>query len=135
MQVFLAGKLTRVFQGILKIASVLYQFSTQRPHGRVFLVTVSMGNNNHASQTRAACGEGDTLAVVAARCGDHSRDPWFPLLQLFEIDDAAPHFECAGGSVIFVFYPNIGADARGEQGPLDLGRWGNDMVYEAGGVL
>ena len=73
--------------------------------------------------------------MVASRCSDNALDARFPLLQLFEINDAATHFKSARGGVILVLHPNIRSYASGEQRPLNLGRRRNYAMHEISGVL
>ena len=102
---------------ILEILAVFDQLRAERAHRGVLLARIAVRDDNRHREAGAPSGEGEALAVIAAR----RRDQAFRLRRAAHervyIGEAAANLERAGRLVVLVLDHNLGADPFAKQRP------------------
>ena len=124
-----------MFQRGLEVMAVHHQFGAKGLHRRVLLDRVALGHDDGRGEPVGARGEGDRLAVIAARRGDDAGTIRTGSPQFADMDQPAAHLEGAGRRMVLVLDPDIGAGACGEQRPGVGRRRRHRRVDDGGGGL
>ena len=106
-----------IFERLLKVVPMLYQFHALREHGAILLFAVAKGNDDHSLDTCQSRCHAHALAVVAARGCHHARHPRMRLLQPIHVDQRAAQLECAHRSMVLMLDPSLGAETVVDQRP------------------
>ena len=73
--------------------------------------------------------------MIAASGGDDAGDARRGAHQAIDVDETAPHLECAGGRVILVLHPNRAAGTARELRPCVLRRRRHGAAHESRGFI
>ena len=101
---------------------MLYQFGALRKHSAILLAAVTVRDYDHRLQPRQPCRHRHSLPMIAARSCHHACQAGLALLEPIDIDQRSAHFEGANWGVVFMFDPDLGAQALAEQRPTELRR-------------
>jgi len=133
MQLLLICQRRSVLVRLLEIIAKLDEISAKRSHRGILLRAVTVWNHDDGPQTRTFCRKSDALAMIATRGGDYSTQRRLTAAQTLHINKSAAYFERAQRRMILVLYPDIRADSRGQQRPVDLRRRRDRPVYDLRG--
>ena len=106
----------------LKVAPEFDQFGAERAHGGVLLARIALRREDRHLKAGAPPGEGETLAMIAARRRNEPARRRLALDQRVDISEAAAHLEGAGRQVVLVLDHDLGAEPLVEQRPVQRRR-------------
>ncbi len=106
----------------LEVVAVLDELGAERAHRRVLLARIAARNIDAHREPGARAGEGEALAVVAARRRDDAFGVRVAPLQRVDEGQPAAHLEGAGRIVVLVLDHRLGAEPPGDQRPGDRRR-------------
>src|SRR5580658_1114008 len=102
MQLALFRGAPRLVFRLIEILSHFDDGRAESAHRRVLIGRVSSGHIQFSGNAGACRCERDRLAVISARGGDYTPDTRHSLYEPIDIDQPAPDFESARGSVVLV---------------------------------
>ena len=123
----------RVLARLVEVAAVHDEIRAERLHRRVLVARVALRHDDRAAHAMPARGEGEALAVVAARRADDAGERGVARLERRQQVEAAAHLERAGRRVVLVLDPDLAARAAREQRPRVLRRGRHRRVDVARG--
>ena len=87
-----------------------------------FSLELPCGTRIVTSRPARRAGEGEALAVIAARRRNEARAPGLASAQRVDIGEPAAHLEGAGRQMVLVLDHDLGAEPLGEKRPADRRR-------------
>ena len=111
----------RFFPGRFEIHPAFDQRRPQRGHRRVLLRAVAERDDDGNRQIESLAGPGQRLAMIPARRRNQAALVSGPAVPIGEHNPAA-HLESAGGQMVFMLDPDLGAGPSRQQRPRDLRR-------------
>ena len=117
MQPPLPGEPHRLLARGLEVLPVLDELRSERPHGGVLLPRIAVRHDDRDREAETPPGEGEALAVIAARRRDEALGRRLAAHERVDIGQAAAHLEGARRLMVLVLDDDLGAEARRKQRP------------------
>src|SRR4051812_32343789 len=111
------GAAIRLFASGLKVLTMLDEFGAQRLHGAILLDRIAARHQDRHGHAVTARGEGQALAMIAARRRDQSRGAGALAPHPVDIDQSAAHLEGCGRRVVLMLDDHACTEAFRQQRP------------------